>query len=158
VLACNPQPGAADAGSAQGAIGLTPCQEFLLRTCGDASAEATTARCGNRPGCVAARLTATYESAKCAADNLDLVQWPSCPEPSDAASGAEPASLVEAQTCTDLLTKVCGVAYPVTRPCETDNACVTAHEVVDGAAQGSSSAACVEALGDDTSFPRCTRH
>jgi hypothetical protein len=135
---------------------LSPCQQLVLRYCGDADAASTTAPCRGGPSCEAARLTAQHEMNNCPARLQGASGWEACVRggivPSDFGDGGGSGTPTTQQSCSDLVNKVCGLQDDDGGvKCGDAGPCVAAREV-EGTANN---ATCVDALGDDTSFPRC---
>ena len=129
-----------------GARAVDPCDTFLSRVCG--STNASDAACNGMAACTAAQLTATYEHASCAARNMDEDHYQTCPFN----DGGAPLGTPPPQACDDLRTKACGVPDGMgSSPCATDDGCLAASEVANAA----DTDLCVQALGDNTSYPRC---
>lgn len=125
---------------------LTPCEVFLQRVCG--SINGADGACNGMAACTAAQLTATYEPNSCTERNGLMEQFPTCP----LTDGGVRAGVAPPQACDDLRAKACGVPDGAgSSPCATDDGCLAASEIADAA----DSDLCVQALGDNTSYPRC---
>ncbi len=125
--------------------GLPPCEQLLLDVCGSVSV--ADAPCQGMPACTAADLTARYERSTCQARLDDAVAYPDCP-----VTRAGGVLNAPPQSCEDLRSKVCGLPQDggSTRCAETED-CAAADDVADT----NDPSMCLQALGDDTSYPRC---
>jgi hypothetical protein len=125
--------------------GIDPCDQLLLDVCGSISV--LDAPCQGVPACTAADLTARYEPSTCQARLDDAVAYPDCP-----VTRAGGVLNAPPQSCEDLRSKVCGLPQDggSTRCAETED-CAAADDVADT----NDPSMCLQALGDDTSYPRC---
>lgn len=126
---------------------VDPCQALQDRVCGPTT-DGGQAPCADSAACDAARLTAEYRSGKCQSRLEDEARYPSCSPGAGAANAVDRAAV-----CEDLLLKACGATDGNSGGCAQDATCQDAKSV---SAQADD-ALCRQALGDDTSFPRCNR-
>ncbi|MBI5497048.1 MAG: hypothetical protein HY904_18685 [Deltaproteobacteria bacterium] len=128
--------------------GQDPCATLVARVCGAPDAGPS---CEGTAACDSARLTATYEPARCP-EHLANASYEDCATARAAppgSGGAQNAALDLPDDCDTLRAKVCGPDD--NRWCAGSEACAAAEDVV----QVGDVSACRQALGDDTSFPRC---
>ncbi len=125
--------------------GLTDCEQLLKDVCGSVTVE--DAPCQGMPACTAAELTVRFEDTACTGRLNDAVAYPDCP-----VTRAGGPSNAPPQSCEDLRSKVCGLPQDDggTRCAETED-CAAAADVADT----NDPNMCLQALGDDTSYPRC---
>lgn len=124
-----------------------PCEQLVFSTCGGDPAQSP--ECLHTSSCEAARLTQKHEQESCRARLSQQDVYVPCGRAAGGGTLSPPVNDA-ASACPDLLEQACGPGG-AQGACASSEPCSLATDV---AAQGDS-AACREAVGDKTAFPRC---